>query len=433
MQDLSIVTDTLRNILTAALNTSPVFGGNPPTFSVNVSGQHPQTPSGGSDCELSLYLFHVGADKFLANSFWSQAAQSGGGTGSQPVAFEPLSLDLWYMLSAQSQASYVQEQQVLGVAMQALHEHATFKIPTPTPLPNSVTPSEATLVLESPTFDEMSRLWQALSLPLRTTAQYRVSVIFLTPDKLPDPQPPVQVANLAAAPIDAIVDPSLPHLLATRRTVNYTAPGPSTRIVQQSPASTAPAPNGVAGQVVSLDALMLADTDHVLLVSFDAAGVATETDVTATWKVALSTPYPSPPAHGVPFLLRPPAGAGAPAPGRYELVARRPSLPGWRSNRVPLNIAPWISPTGGPLLAHNGAGIYTMDVRNVPNTGVTLRMGTVELARVPSGNTPNPGEWQCSGGSLITFAAPDGTPAGRHQIWVRANDVEADPALWAVV
>src|SRR6266581_2723347 len=107
MHDLSIVTDTLRKILTDALAISPIWGGGPPPFSVNVSGQHPETPSGGADCELSLYLFHVGMDKFLANSFWSQAAQHG---GKAPIAFEPLSLDLWYMLSAQSQASYVHEQ-----------------------------------------------------------------------------------------------------------------------------------------------------------------------------------------------------------------------------------------------------------------------------------------------------------------------------------
>lgn len=433
MHDLSIVTDALRAILTDALTASPVFGGGPPPFSVTVTGQHPETPSGGSDCELCLYLFHVGADKYLANSFWTQAGQAGGGVGRQPVAFEPLALDLWYMLSAQSQASYVQEQQVLGIAMQAFHEHATVKLLTPTPPPNPLSPSEATLVLESPTFDEMSRLWQALGLPLRTTAQYRVSVAFLTRDEVPPPQPPVTSVTLSAAPADPADDPSLPRLLATRRTVSYTAPGPASRIVGQSPAITAPAPAGTGGQVVTLDALMLADTDRVLLVSYDAAGVATETDVTGTWKVAVTPPYPSPPARGVPFLLRPPAGAAAPPPGRYELVVTRPGLPGWRSNAVPLAVAAWIDPTGGPLLQHDGAGIYSLSVRNVPTTGASLRLGGVELARVSAGSTPGAGEWQCTGGSTITFAAPDGTPPGQHQVGLRSADVEADPALWAVV
>lgn len=432
MHDLSIVTDTLRQLLTNALNASPVFGGGPPPFSVTVSGQHPETPSGGSDCELSLYLFHVGPDKFLANNFWTQAAQSGGGVGKQPIAFEPLCLDLWYMLSAQSQASYVQEQQVLGIAMQAFHEHATVKLPTPTPLPDPVTPSEVTLTLETPTFDELSRLWQALGLPLRTTAQYRVTVAFLTPPDLPPPAPPVTSVNLVAAPVDLTGDPTLPRLLSTRRTVNYVVPGPADRIFEQSPASTAPAPAGVGGQVVELDALMLADTDQLLLVSHDAAGTATETDVTGTWKLPVTPPYPSPPARGVPFLLRPPADSATPA-GRYQLVVSRPSVPGWRSDPVPISVAPWIDPAGGPLLAASGAGVYAVSARNVAATGARLRLGTVELTRIAAGADPDPGEWQCSGGTQITFAAPADLAPGTYQLGLRVADVEADPALWAVV
>jgi hypothetical protein len=431
MHDLSIVTDTLRKILTDALNASPLWGGGPPPFSVTVSGQHPEAPTGQSECELSLYLFHVGADRHLANSFWSQAAQSGGGIGKQPVAFEPLSLDLWYMLSAQSQGSYVQEQQVLSVAMQALHEHGTFAIQTPTPLPNSVTPSGASLVLESPTFDELSRLWQALNLPLRTTAQYRVSVVFLTPDTVPAAAPPVTAYHLTAAPREKGDDPSLPSLLSTRRSVSYVAPGPTTKTFTQSPAATAPAPATVTSQTVQLDGLRLADTDQLLLVSYSPSGVATETDVTATWKVAITPPYPSPPANGVPFHVRAPGGAGAPTPGHYELTVARPSVPGWRAKGVPISVAPWVNSSGGPLLNAVG-GIYTLDVRGVPPTGAMLRLVSMRLKRLPDGSAPSAGEWQHTG-NTITFAAPADTPPGLHQISLRVADVEADPAKWAVV
>jgi hypothetical protein len=431
VHDLSIVTDALRKVVNDALAISPVWGGGGPPFSVNVSGQHPETPTAGFDVELSLYMFHIAPDKYLANSFWSQAAQSGGGSGQQPVAFEPLALDLWYMLSAQAKASYVQEQQSLSVAMQALHEHGTIKLPTPTPLPNPVTPSEATVVLESPTFDELSRLWQALGLALRTTAQYRVSVLFLTPDALPAEKPKVTSYTLTAAPADAAPDPSLPLLLSTRRTVAYVKPGPRPAAVDQSPATTAPAPGGVSGQEVVLDALMLADTDRVTLVSYSASGVATETDITATWKVALAPPYPSPPARGVPFLLRPPAGAGAPPAGRYEIFVTRPAKPGWESNRVPIDVAAWINPAGGPLL-NAAAGLYTLDVRNVPAAGAGLRLGTVQLERIPDGGAPTAGQWQHSG-NVVTFRAPAGLATGTHQIGLRTADVDADPALWAVV
>jgi hypothetical protein len=405
-----------------------VWGGGPAPFSVNVSGQHPETPT-ASDCELSVYLFHIGPDKFLANSFWTQAAQSGGGVGKQPVAFEPLSLDLWYMLSAQAKASYQHEQQVLSVAMEALHEHGTFTIPTPTPLPDALFPSQATLVLESPTFDEMSRLWQALGVPLRTTAQYRVSVVFLTPDDLPPPAPEVHDYRLVAVPGAPPDDPTLPQLLSTRREVEFVAPGPTPVSYMQSPATTAPAPGGVTAHEVRVDALMLEDTDDILLVSYP-GGVETETDVNATWKVPLITPYPVPPAHGVPFIVRAPAGTPVQA-GRYELRVARPALPGFRSDSVPISVAAWVDPAGGPLLTAAG-GVYTLNVRGVPAGGAELRLGPVSLTRIADGAAPAAGEWQHSA-NTITFVAPASLSAGHYQVGLRVADVESDPAQWAVV
>ena len=435
MLDLSLVTDTLRQILSDALAADPLWGGVPPPFQVAVSGQHPEQPSAQADCELNLYLFHIAADKFLANSFWTSQAQSGGSGGQEPAAFEPLCLDLWYMLSAQSKTSYVHEQQVLGVAMRAFHEHGTVKIAAPTPPPNSVTPSEASLVLESPTFDELSRLWQALVLPLRTTAQYRVSVVFLTAQDPPAPQPPVISRTVAAVPSGLPTDPTLPHLLGTKRTVTYIAPPtpaePPDRTYEQSPATTAPAPASVTGQEVVVDTRGLADTDQVLLVSFDAGGMPVETDVT-TWKVPLIHPYPTSPSSGVPLVIRPPDTPGGPPPGRYQIKVARPGVPGWRSDGVPIGIAAWVDPAGGPLLGAGTGGIYTLTVRNVPTSGAELRLGTVPLTSVPSGTLPQPGQWQVSG-TTLTFAAPTVLPAGHYPVRLRAASIEADPAMWAVV
>jgi hypothetical protein len=423
----------MRKIVSDALASSPVWGGGPP-FSIKVSGQHPDNPPSNADCELCLYLFHIATDKFTANSFWSQAAQGGGGVGRQPIAFEPLCLDLWYVMSAQSKTGYVQEQQVLSVAMQALHEHATVQLADPPPPPFPGNRTELTIVLESPTFDEMSRLWQAFSKPLRTTAQYRVSVAFLSPDRVPAGAPKVASYTLTSAPAALGGPADLPLLLSTRRTLQYTGPGPSTELVSLSPAITAPAPNGVGGQEVVLDALRLADTDQLLLVERPLVGPPVITDVTATWKVAQPIPYPAPgPTGGVPFTVRVPDGQAAPPPGRYELAVARPSVPGWRSIGVPLMIAPWIDPAGGPLLSAGG-GVYSLATRNVPVSGAALRLGTVELTRVASGVVPAAGEWECnSAGTAITFAAPLDTPSGQHQIGLRAGEVEADPARWAVV
>ncbi|WP_125776054.1 DUF4255 domain-containing protein [Antribacter gilvus] len=426
MQDLSIVTDTLRDIITAALATSAIWNG-PPPFSVVVSGRHPDTPSGDVDCELSLYLFHVSSDKFARNRYWTQASQSGGGTGTQPVAFEPLSIDLWYMLSTESRTSYVREQQVLGVAMQALHEHGTFSLPVATPPPGSITPSHATLVLESPSFDELSRLWQAFGMPLRTTAQYRVSVVLLDNRAPAAAAPEVEEYTLTASPAEPVADPTLPRVLATRRTVTYTIPGGVQRRYEQSPATLAPAPVA-AGVRARVEGLRLDDADQLLLVS-RAGGVVTETDVTA-WKVPHDPPYPATPARGVPFQLRVPLNTPV-APGHYELTVARPALPGFRAPSAPLAIGAWVDPSTGPEITPAG-GVYTMSVRGVRASGVELQVGPAVLARIAGGAAPGPGEWQHSS-NTVTFAVPGGLTPGSHRITLRADGVDSDPALWAVV
>jgi hypothetical protein len=424
MDDLSLVTDTLTAFITAAIQASPIYTGPDAPPKPTVTAQHPETPA-AAETQLNLYMFHIAADAHQANAFWSQAAQSG---GRQPVAFEPLAIDLWYMLSAQSASSYHQEQQALGVAMQALHEHGTFALPgTSTPPPHSASPAEASLMLESPSFDEMSRLWEALNVSLRATAQYRVSVVFLDGRQPPLVQPPVAEANLAVAPNVPAPDPGAPHLVSTSRTVHYTAPGPaatSARAFLQSPASTAPAPAAVTGQEVVVVGSAVADTDRIVLVAHDAGGT-TETDITAGWKVT-----PGGPSSRGAVLLRAPGGSPVP-PGHYELTVRRPTAPGLRAAPVPLDVAAWVDAGSGPLLQAVG-GRYSFGVRNVPAQGAELRLGAVRLTRVGDGGTPADGQWQHSA-DTITFRAPAGVPAGQHQIGLRVAGVESDPALWAVV
>ena len=427
MYDLSIVTDALRDILTGALASTPLFGGVGPPFSVAVSGQHPATVVSGAECDLNLFLFHVTEDRFQRNAFWTQESITGqpAGPPRQPIAFEPLCLDLFFLLSAQSETSYVQEQQVMSVAVKTLHDHAIVRLATPTP--TGVPTSEITIAMESPSWDELSRLWQALNAPLRMTAQYKATVALLTPETGTTAQPhPTQWTFLAAPTANG--DGVHPHLYGTIRRVVFQAPS-GQRAYDQTPGATAPAPVAIPGQELVLRGVGIADTDEVFLVTVLPDGTETEQDVTA-WKVPLVTPYPSPPGDGVPVGLRPPL-VGAPAPGRYLLRLGRPAEPGWRSNGVPVAIAPWLDPTGGPLLTAGGGGIYTCSARNVPGTGAELRLGSVLLARRTSG-TPSPGEWRLSG-TTLRFAAPGGLPAGQYALRLRARDVEADPTLWAVV
>ena len=126
MLDVSIVTDTLRDLLLDALATSPLFGGVGPPFNVAVTGQHPDLPTTGADCDLNVYLFYLTEDKHLRNRFWNQdfSRVSRLGRRASPLR-SSLSVSIcFFLVSAQSKNSYVQEQQVMSVAVRALHEHA---------------------------------------------------------------------------------------------------------------------------------------------------------------------------------------------------------------------------------------------------------------------------------------------------------------------
>jgi hypothetical protein len=407
MYDVSIVTDALRAIVTNALAASPIFapaGG--PDFAVGITCQHPENRVHDVDCELNLYLVHVTEDRQLKNSFWSQASISGQPSGQparQPVAFEPLCLDLYFLVSAHSKTSYVQEQRVMSIALRALHEHATIQLATPTP--TGVPTSQITLTLESRGTDELSRLWQALNTPLRMAAEYRAAVVMLTPEAGLSEQPKPTRWTVAAAPAD---DPqALPIVFGTSRRVNYHAPG-SVHEFELTPAAVAP------GQDFVVRGRGLRDSDDVVLI--DEAG--TELDIGA-WRVALNPPYVTVPADGVPIVLRPPVTA--PPAGRYRLCVVRGD---WRSEAVPLSLAPWIDPATGPLIASAG----NFEVAHVGNAA-ELRLGSAPMRRVAG--APAAGEWQLAG-TTVEFAAPP-APPGTYAIGLREADVEADPALWAVV
>lgn len=429
MYDISLVTDTLCQLISDALGESPIWGGHGPPFNVAVTGQSPEESENASECDLNFFLFHVTEDPYLTNSFWSQAAQAGVGSSpiKQPVAAQPLCLDLYYLLSARSETSYTQEQQVMSVAMKALHDQVIVTVPTP--IPFGVLETEVTVTMEHPTWDDLCRLWQGLATPMRMTAQYRVSVVFLTPETPAADAPGVHTYTATAAPVDTITPGTL-ELVDTARTVSYLAPsGPSDPYVL-SPASLAPAPSG-AGQDIHLRGINILDTDEIYLVSVDASGAETEYDVTG-WKVPLSPPYPSPPANGTDVILRAPqttgtAPAGCPSPGSYLLRAGRGAI---RSNAVPVAVTAWVDPAGGPLVHPDGSGVFTCSVANLAGPRAEVLLGTVALTE--GGGPPAAGTWSLSG-TALSFMAPSGLAAGTYPIRVRAGDVDADPALWAVL
>ena len=176
--DLSAVTDSLIDLVKSNWAPAPLWaelGLAGPSFTPTFSGLAPDAIRDGGGPQLSLFLYHVEADNAQESTFWtSQMVRSPG----QPVKYLPLALDLYYLLSSFSETSYAEEQQAMSVAVRVFHANAVVRSDaTPTPA------WSLTLTMEHRSYDELSRLWQATTAPLRLSVVYRAAVLFLTPDE----------------------------------------------------------------------------------------------------------------------------------------------------------------------------------------------------------------------------------------------------------
>jgi hypothetical protein len=175
--DLSAVTDNLIDLVKNSWSTAPIWtelGSGTPTFTPTFSGLAPDAIRDGSGPQLSLFLYHVESDVAQESNFWtSQMLRS----PAQAVSYLPLALNLYYLLNAYSETSYAEEQQAMSVALRIFHANAVVRSDS------SPTPAwTLTLTMEHRSYDELSRLWQATTTPLRLGVVYRAAVLFLTPD-----------------------------------------------------------------------------------------------------------------------------------------------------------------------------------------------------------------------------------------------------------
>ncbi len=415
--DLSIITDTLINQLKDCINNSPLWTVTNPEFPLEVTGSQPEAVRNDGSCQLSLYLFHVCQDKFQRNSPVM-------GTRSSLIPQQPLSLDLYYILTAYAGKNYTQEQQAMSVAMRCLYNTPIIKTVVQGN-PNQ----EFTLSMEVETADELSRLWQAITTPFRLSVVYKVSVVFITPDvPATRPAPPVTKIDLS------VIAAALPAVSGTLRKVTFAAPDntathPDIRTFDQIPATVA------AGQSFLLQGSGLnQNTSHrVYLLTLD----GTEYDVTSTWLV----PGPPPPApqSDTQIELKLPNAVGSlpstPPAGVYQLRVGSDKASGdvttIRSNATPFSIAARVDApalTATPILTPVG-GLFTLS-----GAGFIAGKTEVVLNAIPltaTSGSPNAGEFNVNGGGTsITFKPPSSLSPGQYAIRIQVNQVESAPAWW---
>jgi hypothetical protein len=414
--DLSAVTDSLIGLVKSQWATAPIWAelGSGPSFTPNFTGLAPDAARQQPGAQLSMYLYHVESDNAQESLWWQPQMLDATG---EPVRFVPLALDLFYLLFAYSEASYTEEQEAMSVALRVFHASPIVRSD-----PGAAVPWELSLTVEHRSYDELSRLWQATTVPLRMSLVYRAAVVFIEPDQLPKQTVGTTTAfSVVAEPIPPPVPaPGAgdPVLFGTFRDGSYLGPASETVPFSQSPATVA------AGQTAWLlgSGLGVAGvSDSVYLLP---PGGGPETDVT-TWTVTAES-------SAAKFVLTLPAAVGTapadtPPPGVYQL---RVGSGVTRSGSVSVSVAAFVDPSGGPLLS--GPIPYTVHGAGFLTGATEVLVGTVALTEVAA--SPAAGQVSVDpSGTSLEFSPPQGPTGMIVPVRVRVNGIESDPSLWVAL
>jgi hypothetical protein len=425
--DLSVVTQTLLSMLgTYMSSTAPI------PMSIIPSGYMPDAVRQDGGPQLTFSLFYVVEDKFQRNS---PLLNSHPHPRAQTLPYQPMSLDLYYLLSASFQKNWEQEQQAMSLAMQFFYQNSIVTMPVNLPgIPGTIS-EEFTLTMQIETCDEMARLWQAITVPLRLSIVYKVSVVLLTPLATPALAAQVQPqgVSLAAGPTQFPFSQSGQLLgavwTATFPSLTSSAASPDIVSIDYSPAVV---PYGQPFFVYGAN-LNAATSSNVFLLMPD--GV-TEYDVTS-WKTANPTDQTS---ARITLKMQNTIGTPpgqAPPPGIYQLRAGSLGPSANRTNSVPFSISALIDTSSlpspnPPILLPDGTGTYTLNGEGFLLGQTEILLDTYALANNQTSQLLD-GQFAVWSTSQATFRRPAGLASGVYAVRVRVNGVESPPSWWISV
>jgi hypothetical protein len=408
--------------LTAAVKASPLWIAQ--NFPFEVSGLMPAVARRDGTNVLSLYLLHVSRDPY-----WRNAPVQG--VRAQLNSAQPLSLNLSYLLTSYAEKSWQMEQYLMSVALSYFHAN-------PIHIGTSV---EYTVTVEADSIEEMSRLWQAITVPIRLSAMFRVAVIFLTPADSPQPDMPTPVeANISVGAdlnLPAPVPPVNPQLFEMAVQLRYRVPPGSTDILQVVSLPGLPVAvggetvrargSGLTGVNASAVFLSVGGSEWPItswrVLETSASGTAGDADELV---LALPATYAATPAAGS-------ALTDTPLPGNYLLTVGNPGT-SFRSNALPVAIAPimtGLGPLPPVLIPDPLTSVYTMDVSGLVTGETAVLLDTTLLA---IGAAPAPGVVVVDPvAGTASWMLPSPSPFASKsyvQVRVQVNGIEAPPAWW---
>jgi hypothetical protein len=424
--DLSGITELLTTQLTNAVKASPLYVQQP--FQFEVSGLMPAVSRTDGVTVMSLYLLHVSRDPYWRNT----PVQ---GLRAQLNQSQPLSLSLSYLLTSYSEKNWQMEQYLMSVALAYFHANPIY----------TTSSAEFTITVEADTIEEMSRLWQAITVPIRLSSMFRVAVVFLNP-QTPLPaqiRPPVE-ANLSVGADLNLPEPTPlpePQLFELAMQVAWVVTPGST---DPSQITVAPGqPVAVGGQSVRVRGSGLTNPDAAgvflslpgggsewpisgwRVMGRSASGTAGDADELV---LQLPSAYATLPASGT-------ALSSTPMPANYVLKVGNPGSP-FRSNPLPLAVAPVMTGIGpgSPVLSPDATNTYTAGVSGLVDGETQVLLNSTALG---IGGAPAPGVAvvdAAAGTIAFQLPAPAVFPSGTYvRVRVAVNAVEAPPGWWVQI
>ena len=411
---LKEITETIIDVIQTAVDDT---GNWPPGFEVLPELLRDQNSG------IGFYLFHVQESSHYKNF-------PAPGNDNPPVNYTPMALNLFYQLSANSvnenseQDAY-DEQNLMSVAMKALHDHSQIKI-TPSGKKINI---KVTLQTLSPS--ESVQYWAAAESPVRLSAYYEVSAVFLEPEKQ------LSYAGRVLSYGTFIFVGGNPQITSSENIIEYTLPGEiaarqvKIQPAQAPPAFIAPAPInsivsffGTGFNVGALQLLIISPLWNEPAVA-DASWLPTlvsenELNITVQPTALLKTALT--PVDIIPGLYA----------AQVSITEQR-TLPDATiktfnhvSNQFPFSVMPRIS-----LINVLGGGGFSVTCNVFQNPGIItddiqVYIGATKLVLTVA-VVLSAGEFKITGATAIELLVPAGLPAGQVALRVMIRGIESEP------
>jgi hypothetical protein len=406
------ITETIIDVIQTAVDDA---GSWPPAFKVSPELLRDQHTG------LGFYLFHVQESSHYRNF-------PAPGNDIPPVNYTPMALNLFYQLSANStndasEEDAYDEQDLMSVAMKALHDHSIISSTTS----NKKVNIKITLQTLSPS--ESVQYWAAAQSPVRLSAYYEVSVVFLEPEKQ------LSYAGRVLSYGNYIFTRGAPQITSGENIIEYTLPGELTpRQVKIQPAQ---AP---VGSLISFFGTGFNGGTLQLLIFSPLWSEPAVTD--ASWLLTLVS------ENQLNITVQPTAvlkSALTPVdiiPGLYAVqvsITETRTLPDASvktfnhvSNQFPFSVMPRISSVT-PIPLVDGGFEVTCDVfihSGIVNDDIQIYIGESKLVLSAELVLP-PGTFRITGATTIDLQVPaetpDVVPPGQVALRILIRGIESEP------